>query len=258
MSAMRIPYGEILELLLDTAEVFSRRDCGWILAGYRLSPSERREIQVLERMQRRGWIQREGRGTRARYVVTADGRKTAGHFDPAACWRRAWDGKWRVFSYDLPESDRKGRSALWRALRERKLGLLQRSVWVWPHEVEPILNELIQAQGIPECFCGFEASRLFLCSDEEVVASAWDWEEINRRHDRYLRRVVATPADLRKAGSLASLGRLARLEREAYHDAFRLDPLLPRSMRFQKYKGEEVEHQHRRFREELRSALKSI
>ena len=117
---------------------------------------------------------------------------------------------------------------------------------------------IVEAQGIPECFCGFEASRLFLCRHPEVVASAWDFAEIGRDHDRYLKHLVVSPAAATRAGDLAAVSRLARVEREAYAEAFGGDPLLPRALWPTGYKGEAVVTRHQQFLAALQARVRSL
>jgi phenylacetic acid degradation operon negative regulatory protein len=250
---MKIDYEKVLDFFFWGLEVFSRRDCGLILAGYRICDSEKRANQMLSRLRQQHWIEQQGRGATARFRITGAGRRVATALSPDQHWNKPWDGNWRVFSYDLPELRRTDRVVLWRELRARKLGLLQRSVWVWPHDVEALLMEVVEAHGIPECFCGFESHRLFLCADSEVVTSAWDFEEIARRHESYLDRLVARLDSVRAAKDLPAVARTARAERDAYDYAFSLDPLLPRRLWPKSYKGPVVEQRHQRFRADLRA-----
>jgi DNA-binding transcriptional regulator PaaX len=252
---MRLEFEIALEFFFWGLETFSRRDCGLILAGYRETPSGRHLDRLLDRWRQQQLVTRQGRGKNARFTITDQGRTRVPVFDPSRHWAKPWDGRWRVFSFDLPSDRRKDRTKLWRALHHAKLGCLQHSVWVWPHDVEKLLMGVVHAQGIPECFCGFEASRLFLCDYAEVVVTAWDFEEIGRRHTTYLRHLVANPSSLNRARNLAELSRVARVERDAYQYAFSLDPLLPRSLWPQSYTGAAVEERHQTFRACLRRRL---
>ncbi len=250
-----INYSEVLDFFFWGFEVFSRRDCGLILAGLRVCDSERRSNQLLERLQRRGWIERRGRGKSAKFTITAAGCHQVRVSDPAKAWNKPWDGKWRVFNYDLPETQRNDRILLWRSLHAHKLGLLQRSLWIWPHEVETTLRTIVKTEGIPECFCGFRSDRLFLCSDAEVVDTAWDWDEIHHQHQIYLKRTATDRNGLNKTHTLPALARLAKAERAAYADAFSTDPLLPRPLWRKPYTGPAVEQAHQTFRAGLHRRL---
>jgi DNA-binding transcriptional regulator PaaX len=257
-NTMRIQYELLLEFFFWGLETFSRRDCALILAGYHETATGRRLDELLDRLRDQGFVEQRGRGSSASFTITDLGRQRARVTDPSVHWNRSWDGKWRVFSFDLPVIRRKDRIVLWRALRDHKLGLLQRSVWIWPHEVESLLNQVLQAHGIPECFCGFEAGRLFLCDNAEVVATAWNWKEISHQQGAYLNHDVLHPATLGKAGDLTVLARLARIERTACQYAFNFDPLLPRELWPKRYQGSAVEERHRDFRTRLLRRLRDL
>lgn len=252
---MAIRYEQVLEFFFWGLDVLSRRDCGLVLAGLRVCESERRANQLLSRLEQQSLIERDGRGQRARFRITEAGRNRVASIEPARLWAKPWDRRWRVFGYDLPETRRKDRVALWKALHARKLGLLQRSMWVWPHPVEQLLREIVEAEGIPECFCGFESRQLFLCDDAEVVEAAWDFQEIGRRHQSYLRHPAATAKALATARDLQTLAQRVRVERQAYQFAFSFDPFLPRELWPKSYAGPAVEARHQRFRAALREQL---
>jgi DNA-binding transcriptional regulator PaaX len=213
---------------------------------------------LLQRLKEQRLLEQQGCGQSARFTITADGIKRAAIADPAQQWNRPWDGKWRVFGYDLPLPRRRDRQVLWRALRTRKLGLLQQSLWIWPHDVTAVLMEIVEAQGIPECFCGFESGRLFLCRDDELVTSAWEWKEITRRHQTYLKHTVATVDSVNATTNLTALARIARIEGEAYQYAFWLDPLLPCVLWPKDYRGAIVEQRHQAFRAAVRRRLTDL
>jgi DNA-binding transcriptional regulator PaaX len=118
--------------------------------------------------------------------------------------------------------------------------------------------EIIRIKGLPECFCGFQASQLFLCTHEEVAATAWDWEEIGLRHQNYLQRLTGTETELRDASTLSELATVARRERQAYQYAFSFDPLLPRVLLPKLYAGIRVEEQHQTFRRRLACRMEEL
>ena len=230
-----------LEFCLWGIEVLSRRDFGLILSGYRVCEADRELDRFLERLKKEKLLEQEGRGAKARFRITETGRRRVRVSDPSDHWNQLWDGQWRAFLFDLPSPSVRERQILWRALREARMGCLQKSVWIWPFEVEPLLQEAVQAHGIPDCFCGFRISSLFLTSQAEVVAGAWDFEEIGQNHRAYLNHLVANVGSLNKAKNLQQLARVARIERDAYRNAFFRDPLLPRALWPKSYEGTDVE-----------------
>jgi len=55
-----------------------------------------------------------------------------------------WDGKWRVIIFDIPEMSRKDRNFLRRELKWIGFKELQKSVWVYPYEIEKGLKLLLK------------------------------------------------------------------------------------------------------------------
>jgi phenylacetic acid degradation operon negative regulatory protein len=253
-----IDFGEVLELFCWGIDKLTNPTLRNLLAGYEEYLYRERPERLFGRMEQEGLIQRTGYGKQSSFTITASGKRLVAGIHPRRNWEKKWDGVWRVVAFDVPEARRKDRYVLWQALRARKLGLLQGSVWVWPHEVESILREIVQVEGAPECFCGFEARRLFLCTDRELVGAAWDFEEIGRRQQIYLQHLVATPASLGAARKLAMLAKIARIERRAYRDAFSLDPLLPRTLWPKEYHGPQVQERHEQFRATLQRRLEEL
>ncbi len=89
--------------------------------------------QTLKRFEERGLIQKRSglykvtkRGTilfsRYRWAVKEDHPK-------------AWDGKWRLISFDVPTKDNRERDLLRQALRKNNFYQLQQSVWIAPYEM---------------------------------------------------------------------------------------------------------------------------
>jgi DNA-binding transcriptional regulator PaaX len=99
---------------------------------------------------------------------------------------------------------------------------------------------------------------LFLCTDAEVVAAAWDFEEITRRHKAYLDHPVLTHRAVKNSRDLTRLAALARAERTAYEYAFVFDPLLPRLLLPKAYRGMDVQQRHEEFRQLMRQRLTAL
>jgi phenylacetic acid degradation operon negative regulatory protein len=253
---MRLEVEIALLFALDMLETFSRQDFGLVLTGVRKTSTGRELDRILDRWRQQQIITRIGRGRNVQFRITDKASGRVHGLNPSFEWDRGWDGKWRVFSFDLPLRDRKERMRLWRHLHGSRFGFLQRSVWIWPHDVESSLRDMVEAHGIPECFCGFEVGRLFLCENPEVVASAWDWKQIKQAHDAYLRQGTDRLRALSKTDHLQSLLRIAQLEHCAYREAFRRDPLLPRVLWPDPYLGTAVQNRHNEIQTVLRDRIR--
>jgi phenylacetic acid degradation operon negative regulatory protein len=255
---MKIDFSEVLDLFCWGMDKLTKPTLRNLLAGYEEYQHRRDPAPLMTRLTQQRLLEQRGRGRQAMFTITAKGWERVGKARPEASWNRSWDGLWRVVTFDVPEVRRKDRVVLWKALRSRKLGLLQRSVWIWPHNIEPILQEIVRAEGIPECFCGFEARRLFLCTNAELVRAAWDFEEISARQGSYLKRPMSDAAALIDVKSLGDLAAHGRAERLAYEHAFSLDPMLPKALWPPGYRGAKVEARHQTFRRALGARLRNL
>jgi phenylacetic acid degradation operon negative regulatory protein len=211
----------------------------------------------LRRMEDRQLLAREQRGADMVYQLTNLGRLQAlGGKDPMARWERPWDGRWRQVLFDLPVGRSQVRMRLWRWLRDNGFGYLQQSVWVHPDPVAELLEALREFQDDVESFILMEAQCCAGYSNEAVVNGAWDFEEINKRHDSYIR--VATLSDRerqRLCATPATLGHWLRSERVAWRHALALDPLLPRPLLPKGYRGRDAWDVRRRCHQSLASLL---
>jgi DNA-binding transcriptional regulator PaaX len=246
-----IDWYEVLDVFCWGVSMLAMPSIGGALRGFDEDRYRTLGLGLWRRLEREKWVARTGRGKNARFTITERGRERCAEPDPHVRWNRPWDRKWRLVTFDVPITRNKDRLALWREFRLRSLGCLQQSVWIWPHEVEGIVNEIIEARGIPECFAGFECSRLFLCKDEEIVRIAWDFEGIRRAHTDYLSKAGGQQKAIRAASDLTELARAARSERLAYQTALENDPLLPRVLWPEGYVGHKVRDAHERARVEL-------
>ena len=126
---MRTEVELVLAYMFMGLEALTRRDCGLILAGVHSCDSARLVERLLDKLEREQLVARSG-GDDGRFTITETGKRRSAGLDPAEAWNRPWDGHWRVFCYDLPETRRRERLLLWRMLRAERLGLLQRSLWI--------------------------------------------------------------------------------------------------------------------------------
>ncbi len=61
--------------------------------------------------------------------------------------KEKWDGKWRAIVFDIPEMSRRDRAFLRRELRWIGFTELQKSVWIFPYDIEKELAALIKLWG---------------------------------------------------------------------------------------------------------------
>jgi DNA-binding transcriptional regulator PaaX len=187
-----------------------------MLEGNPASPDDR-----LYRLTRQGWLHALG------------GR------DPQAQWARVWDGRWRIVLFDVPSTQDSHRVRLRRYLQSRGFGYLQNSVWITPDSLDEERKTIAGGQVNVESLILLEARPSAGETDAEIVAGAWDFARINSRYARHLEVLGERPrVPIQSEGAAKTLLRWAAAEREAWLEAVRLDPLLPRRILPPEYLGQ--------------------
>jgi len=128
----------------------------WWDAGGPYVPPEKDPEQVrdsLHRLKRRGYV--EWRYDKNKKVIelklTKEGKKFFGecrYEDVAIPTPEVWDGKWRLFMFDIPEKSRSFRNALRDKLKRLGFFKVQKSVWVYPFECEKEIGYICDFFGI--------------------------------------------------------------------------------------------------------------
>jgi len=169
--------------------------------------------------------------------LTAAGRLIAlGGRDPIKEWERAWDGRWRMILFDLPESERAERNTLRRKLRAERFGCLQRSLWISPDPMEALRQNwqgeivdtktIIFMEGIP---CGGE-------NNSDMIAGAWDFAKIDTQYGELVDH-LHTLKSLGKTPSRPRLLKWIETERTLWNQCLATDPMLPSVLLPPEYQG---------------------
>ena len=173
--------------------------------------------------------------------LTEKGRLRAmGGRDPAVCWSRPWDGRWRMVLFDIPEKDRKLRAVLRRHLAAAHFGYLQNSVWVSPDPLD-FERGLFKGTVIDaESLLTLDAVPGTGEKDNDIVCGAWDFESINRSYREHIEilQQLPSPREWASEKEKSPLRLWIEAERKAWRDAVAGDPLLPRPLHPAGYLGE--------------------
>jgi phenylacetic acid degradation operon negative regulatory protein len=200
-------------------------------------------LAQVQRLEAKGLLESvvDAESGRRLHRLTEAGRRVAmGPRDPEALWAEEWDGKWRLFLFDIPESQRSTRRTLTRALAAAGCGWLQGSVWISPRT--PVEIDLIIGQEDRECsrLLSLTADSKGGRTDRRMVEEAWDFESINAGYRRYL-AVLAGLEELQdRPMSRERLAEWSAAENRAWHKALAKDPLLPGPLLPSGYLGPEA------------------
>jgi DNA-binding transcriptional regulator PaaX len=233
---------ELLSMLLWAGDMIARPTFRNLTDSFESWAYRNGFHRQLQRLEKQRWLESRESGSQDRlYRLTESGRLLAlGGRDPETHWNRRWDRYWRLVLFDVPEGREAARNRLRHFLRQRGFGYLQNSVWITPH---PILEERTMFMDGPvnvESFIMLEARPGAGESDSQIVAGAWDFAAINKRHQVYQDVLAKFPRrPVQEEPSAPAFHRWLRAEREAWLDAIERDPLLPEELLLPDYLGRE-------------------
>ncbi len=240
---MRAKTEELLCFLLWTAETISRPTWRNMTESFEGWAYRKGLLRQLQRLENKRWLKRgSGPAGERLYRLTESGRLEAlGGRDPEACWRRQWDGRWRLILFDVPEVRRHARTRLRRYLRDRGFGYLQNSVWITPYPVTEQRDLLADGPVDVESLILLEARPCAGERDAQIVAGAWDFAGINQRYTRYQEILARRPRGrVNNETAAKAFHHWLREEREAWTGALWHDPLLPNSLLPDGYAGRDA------------------
>ncbi|GIW64540.1 MAG: hypothetical protein KatS3mg092_0473 [Patescibacteria group bacterium] len=95
--------------------------------------------------------------------------------------KETWDKKWRIISYEIPESKREIRDRLRREMQGWGLGPWHRSFWLTPHPVINKLKDLVSQKEEEKYIQAFEADYAF--GDREIlIEKVWEKTNLDKKY----------------------------------------------------------------------------
>ncbi|PIY69388.1 hypothetical protein COY90_00915 [Candidatus Roizmanbacteria bacterium CG_4_10_14_0_8_um_filter_39_9] len=92
-----------------------------------------------------------------------------------------WDGKWRIISYEIPESKRELRDKLRREMQGWGLGPWHRSFWVTPHPITSHLKEMVAGKAEEQYIQAFESDHVF-GKQEVLIEKVWGKSLLDKKY----------------------------------------------------------------------------
>ncbi len=129
------------------------------LFGY-FKPKNTRERERIKRavvrMEKQGFIRKQGQHMDGYFVLTAEGKAKALRHNiekMKIARQKKWDGKWRLIMFDIPEEKKKARQAINYALK--KIGCIQyqKSVFITPFPCKQEIDIVGEAFDVRHHIC---------------------------------------------------------------------------------------------------------
>ena len=120
-----------------------------------------RLYQHIRYLQKVGYIERVEAGEEKLMQLTSKGKyellrlRFVAHMMEEK--KKAWDRKWRMIMFDIPEEIQRHRNFFRHLLKKNGFRMVQRSVWITPYNPQPALDDLLEYLKIKPHFEFIEA-----------------------------------------------------------------------------------------------------
>jgi len=193
--------------------------------------------RTLQRLERDAFLESEGRSLDRVVKLTKKGRQLfQGERDPEKQWERAWDGKWRMVVFDIPESSRKLREDLRNLIKAQSFGCLQKSIWISPDPFGKDIRNLRRMAPAPRTLSFLECSELYGGKPMEIAKAAWDFASLESSYTQYLSFLDYH----QETSGQCPLEEFLAQENHLWDQAMGADPLLPNELLPKKYLGKDA------------------
>lgn len=136
------------------------------------------KTQLIEKVEENGEI----------YIrIASNGKKLIQRdFPMLALQGKSWDGKWRIIMFDVEEVNKKVRERLRDKLKELGFGMLQKSVFISPHDIARDFAEFAESSGIRDYLYILETNKLIVGDTKEFANKIWKIQELNEKYKEIL------------------------------------------------------------------------
>jgi len=163
----------------------------WIGALIRLMAefglSEQAVRQAVSRMSRQGWLTARKHANRSFYAVTPRGRERIEAISPRIYGPVVeWDGRWRMITYSVAETNRDSRDRLRKDLTVLGLAPLSASTWISPADVLAEVRIAAQTNDVLQCIDHFEDEYRGPLTDRHLLEKCWDLPAIAAQYEQFV------------------------------------------------------------------------
>lgn len=148
---------------------------------------------AVSRMVKQGWLVSERRGAKSYHSLTPRGTERMNEAGDRIFKfeDHAWDGKWRMLLYKIPEEQRQIRDELRKELLWSGFGSFSASCWISPNPLEKQVNALIKKYDIAE-YVDFFESVYKNNSNQKLVEKSWPLGDIQEKYDAFISHYSTT------------------------------------------------------------------
>lgn len=158
---------------------------GWIPRQYK----KNHFTHLMWRSIKTGYIEKIEKAGEVYIRLTTQGtKKITRDFPLLSFQKKQWDKKWRVTIFDIEEINRKLRDNLRQKLKELGFGMLQKSVFISPHDILQDFSEFIKYHGLEEVVYVFTTSNLTIGDVKAMANKVWKLQDLNDKYRKVMEK----------------------------------------------------------------------
>lgn len=132
------------------------------------------ETELIEKVEKNGQVF---------FQITRKGKdKIKKRFPLIYFQKKRWDKRWRLVIFDVKEIERHVRDGLRKKLKELGFGMVQRSVWLSPHDLLVDLRQFFEGKRIMKNILLTETKEIGVNDIKEFANKIWKLESINQKY----------------------------------------------------------------------------
>jgi phenylacetic acid degradation operon negative regulatory protein len=195
--------------------------------------SEAAVRQAVSRMSRQGWLVARKRANRSFYALTERGKRRIETISPRIYGPVVeWDGRWRMLTYSVAETNRDARDRLRKDLAVLGWAPLSASTWISPADAIDDARVAAETNNVLDNVDLFVGEYRGPLSDRLLLEKCWDLAAIGVQYREFIARYEPRLAVERNRNGLS--GELAFVERmwlvHDYRKFTYVDPGLPSTL----------------------------
>lgn len=202
---------------------------------------------TLFRLRNKNLIKNSRRGRETLFALAGSAKElVSGCLNRISMSEKKWDGKWLLFSFNIPEKKRKFRNILRDELIFHGFGRLHANLWILPYDIREECNKIVERLEVKEYTAMFITD--YADNDSKALAyRAWDLKQLSNTYQKLADKYSKQYDEFKKSKftdssqwALEALIRLLRLKEKMVELADKY-PYLPKELLPENWIGFELE-----------------
>jgi len=202
---------------------------------------------TLFRLRKKKLIKDSSKGRETLFSIAPAGQEViSGYLKRISRAKKEWNGKWLIFSFNIPEKKRKLRNNLRNELIFLGFGRLHTNLWICPYDIRNDCNKIIKDLKLKDYTEIFIADYIGV-NQKKLAAKVWNlgdlekfYQKLIEKHGKEFEKFKKSDFSDSAKWALEAMVRLIKLKKELVELSSK-EPFLPKELLPDDWVGFEVE-----------------